>query len=87
MSIDTLPIIDDTSAKLIVRERVEITFKSGKKSLAYVAGMTHDNKLIYDCDAVKIAGKLYIDPMHQVHIALREIKSYIPLRPLVEVVK
>ncbi|MBI2581587.1 hypothetical protein HYV87_00475 [Candidatus Woesearchaeota archaeon] len=88
MSLDTLPIIEDTSsARLLVRERAEITFRSGKKSLAYVAGLTQDSKLIYDCDAIRIAGMLYIDQMHQVHTALREIKSYVPLRPLLERVK
>ena len=29
--LDALPIIEDTSAPLLVRERAEITFRSGKR--------------------------------------------------------
>ncbi|HLD80028.1 MAG TPA: hypothetical protein VJA18_05715 [Candidatus Nanoarchaeia archaeon] len=87
MSLDTLPVIEDTSAKLVVRERAEITFKSGKKTLAYVAGLTQDSKLIYDCDAVRAEGRWYIEVQHQTHTPLREITTYIPLRPLLEAVK
>lgn len=88
MSLDTLPIIEDTSsARLLVRERAEITFRSGKKSLAYVAGLTQDSKLIYDCDAIRIAERWYIEVQHQTHTPLREITTYIPLRPLLEAVK
>ena len=84
--LDALPIIEDTSAPLLVRERAEITFRSGKKTLAYVVGNTDGGKLIYDCDAFKIAGKWYIEARHQVHIARTEIVTYIPLRPLLMMV-
>ena len=49
-------------------------------------GNTDGGKLIYDCDAIKIAGKWYIEARHQVHIARTEIVTYIPLRPLLMMV-
>ncbi len=86
MGIDNLPIIQKSKEDFKVVEKAEITFRDGGTILAYVAGRTIDDLLVYDSSAVRKGNNLFIEFNFYRYEKIRKIKNYMPLRRLLELV-
>lgn len=86
MGIENLPIIHKSKDDLKVVEKAELTFKDGGTILAYIAGRTAEGLLVYDSSAVRNGADLYIEFNFYYHVKIKEIKTYMPLRRLLELV-
>jgi hypothetical protein len=73
-------------SRLKVFEKAEITFKDSHRILGYVAGKLKSGAIVFDTEAFLSKEGLYIKYVSHHTTEDKYIQSYIPIRPIIEVI-